>query len=222
MLLFASALYAGSNAQDTLDQAKTAFLAIDMGNFVALLLMFPLLMRPQSWQGLARNLVERLWDIIPIIIVFVLLAVIKIFPDSFLKSLVDSAGRESQNARSLLLLYLAWVYVFVTLPSLRQISAALGEAVLILIFRLTVAGALIATGTYLFQSAPLDVVRHPEFLAFTVLLIAPVSSFAPFIVKQAGAPQETEERIAHLVLASTMLFMVIGVAGVVVIASGAL
>lgn len=231
LLLLASIIYSGPDAATELEAAKTAFLAVDMGNFIALLVAFPLmtslLVRARTIDDetplgrlLAQNIVGARWDLIPFLVAALAVVVLSAWPHPILTAAVDQIGRETENIRSLLLLYLAWMYVFVTLPSLRSVSGALGEATLLLVSRLGLAAAALFTGAFLLTITWSDFFRTPEGLALTVLLIAPVSSFAPFIATRSGAPEEAEARITRLVLASTMLFFVLSIVLVGVLLAG--
>lgn len=219
LLVLSGILFVGADAASERDNTIAAFLAVDLGNFLALLVALPFLMALFSRRQLESNEVSiseivssnfhrARWDIFPIFAAIVLFILVNASgPSSYLGAAVNAVGEETASVRGVLVLYLAWLYVFATLPSLASVNNALGHAMLLAVLRICLAIGTAYLGGFVMRVTPLEFVKTPEGLAIVVLLISPVSSFAAVIVKQAGADEAAEQRVSELVVASTLVFL---------------
>lgn len=221
LLLLSGLVFTGPGAGAQIEQTTAAFLAIDLGNFLALLAALPFLMSmlAKGKQGesvavpdlISTNLYQARWDLFPIFAAVVTYLAVNAFGEqSWVAAVVREIGAETADIRSVLVLYLAWLYVFATLPSLKAVRHEFPHAVALAVLRIGLASlAAVAGAAVLGHPSPLAFVTTPYGLAIIILLISPVSSFASIIVKQAGADEQAEARVSELVLASTIVFLAI-------------
>lgn len=219
LLVLSGIIFVGADAVDERDNTIASFLAVDLGNFLALLVALPVLMAVFSRRQMdadkasiseivSSNFVRAKWDIIPIlgaIVLFVLLN--SAGPNSEVSAAVTAVGEETAAVRGVLVLYLAWLYVFATLPSLSAVGRALPHAMALAVLRIILAVGAAYLGGFITRDSPLGFATTPEGLAIIVLVISPVSSFAAVIVKQAGADEAAEQRVSELIVASTLVFL---------------
>ncbi len=221
LLLLSGLVFTGPTAGPQIERTTAAFLAIDLGNFLALLAALPFLMsllaRGKSADGvpvpelISTNLYQARWDLVPIFAAVVTYLAVNAFGEqSWVTAVVRQIGTETADIRSVLVLYLAWLYVFATLPSLSAVRHEFPHAVMLALLRVGLASlAAVAGAALLGFSSPLAFATSPYGLATLLLLLSPVSSFASIIIKQAGADEQAEARVSELVLASTIVFLIV-------------
>lgn len=219
LLVLSAVIFVGADAVDERDNTIASFLAVDLGNFLALLVALPVLMAVFSRRQMeadkvniseivSTNFVRARWDILPILGAIVLFILVNSAgPNSQISAAVTAVGEETAAVRGVLVLYLAWLYVFATLPSLKSVGGALPHAMALAVLRIMLAIGAAYLGGLITGVSPLAFATTPEGLAIVVLLISPVSSFAAVIVKQAGADDVAEQRVSELIVASTLVFL---------------
>jgi len=229
LLLLAGIVYAPApGREELLTTAKASFLAIDLGNFVALLFCFPflttLIMRsdgpssePKLVDILSGSLHKARWDLLVPLGGFILVCMVMAWPTPVLREAVDRAARETDSVRSILLSFLTWLHVFVVASPFRSFAGPLGEATILLFMRTLLAIATAVVGGWLVDLTAFEFVATPRGLALSILLLAPVSSVAPFVARQAGADDRSAEDATLLVIVSTVLFIALTVVLAVVL-----